>query len=175
VFTIVWRLTGRKTGANQIVVAMGLVETQVRHGASVCVLTAVKGDNLVHTQKERFFWTYLFSVIFDGNLRVMRNIWKILLLGCLAFFMGTAHGQDLWQPTSDPAASIEPSAAPDPLATEEDPPTECYPSPDPDTQPDPYCPLDGGLVFLLIAGAGYGIKKYGSKRNHTSGTVNTPL
>lgn len=44
------------------------------------------------------------------------------------------------------------------------PPTQCPPSPDPDTQPDPYCPLDGGLVFLLAAGAVYGVKKYGTGR-----------
>ena len=104
----------------------------------------------------------------------MRKFWKILLLGCLAFPMVTSYGQDIWpQQTADPVAATEPAATPDPLATEEDPPNECLPSPDPDTQPDPYCPLDGGLVFLLIAGAAYGVKKYSFGRGQEAVTVDS--
>ena len=31
---------------------------------------------------------------------------------------------------------------------------------DPECDPDIGCPIDGGLGFLLIAGVGYGIKKF---------------
>ncbi|WP_121357297.1 PID-CTERM protein-sorting domain-containing protein [Flavisolibacter nicotianae] len=56
---------------------------------------------------------------------------------------------------------------------DEPPPTECPPSPDPDTQPDPYCPLDGGLVFLLAAGAVYGVRKYSTGQKKESAGYDT--
>lgn len=35
---------------------------------------------------------------------------------------------------------------------------------DPCTDPDEYCPIDGGVVALLAAGVGYGIKKVRDSR-----------
>ncbi len=38
-------------------------------------------------------------------------------------------------------------------------------SSDPGCDPgDPGCPIDGGLIFLLAAGAGYGVKKIKDSR-----------
>ena len=34
----------------------------------------------------------------------------------------------------------------------------------PCTDPDDYCPIDGGVVALLVVGVGYGIKKVNDSR-----------
>lgn len=36
--------------------------------------------------------------------------------------------------------------------------------PNPCTDPDDYCPIDGGVVALLVVGVGYGIKKVNDSR-----------
>lgn len=44
--------------------------------------------------------------------------------------------------------------------------------PDPNCDPgDPRCPIDGGLVFLLAAGAAYGIKKVRDSRKRDTSAI----
>ena len=77
----------------------------------------------------------------------MRNIRKNRLFACLVFLAMVGAGQTAW--SQDPP-----------------PPTDCPITTDPDQAPDPYCPIDSGLLFLLLTGAGYGIKKFGFNRKN---------
>lgn len=53
-------------------------------------------------------------------------------------------------------------------------PTLAHAQPDPCTDPFAYCPIDGGLSFLLAAGIGYGIKRVKDAGKKESASTHDP-
>jgi hypothetical protein len=82
-----------------------------------------------------------FSGIFDFNFREM---WRWLKLVLPLFLLLIA-------------LATSPS-----VGAQTDPPTDPCEVPQNPDEPPVYCPIDGGLAFLLLAGVGYGVGKYRS-------------
>lgn len=82
----------------------------------------------------------------------MSALKRILLFGFFSFCVSVPFNKTNAQfGPSDPFTT-----PPQPLDTDFDPPTDPCNTPQNPDEPPVYCPIDGGLAFLLFIGAGYG-------------------